>query len=145
MRTRNSDGRLDFFGEPFRIFFPAGTLIGIAGIALWPAYYAGLVITYPGTGHARLMIEGFMASFIIGFLGTAGPRMTSTLPFSRLEVVALFTLDLLAAGLHFGNAHRTGDLLFVMCIAFFIFTIGRRFVSDRIPRRRTSSSLRSVC
>jgi uncharacterized protein involved in response to NO len=74
------------------------------------------------------MIEGFMASFIIGFLGTAGPRMTSTLPFSRLEVVALFTLDLLAAGLHFGNAHRTGDLLFVMCIAFFIFTIGRRFV-----------------
>src|ERR1043166_2451893 len=145
MSTRGSKPTPDFFAEPFRLFFPTGILIGIGGVALWPAYFGSLVITYPGTAHARLMIEGFMASFVIGFLGTAGPRMTSTLPFSRLEVVALFTLDLLAAGLHFGNAHRTGDLLFVMCIAFFIFTIGRRFVSDRIPRRRTSSSLRSVC
>ena len=128
MRTRSSKRAADFFAEPFRIFFPAGILIGIAGVALWPAYYAGLVITYPGTGHARLMIEGFMTSFIIGFLGTAGPRITSTSPFSRREVVALFTLDLLAAGLHFGNAHRAGDVLFVILIAFFIFTIGRRFV-----------------
>jgi uncharacterized protein involved in response to NO len=118
----------DFFAEPFRIFFPAGILIGIAGVALWPAYYAGFVITYPGTGHARLMIEGFMASFIIGFLGTAGPRITSTSPFSRREVVALFTLDLLTAGLHFGDAPRAGDVLFVILIVFFIFTIGRRFV-----------------
>lgn len=128
MKARDSKRLADFFAEPFRIFFPAGILIGIAGVALWPAYYAGLVITYPGTGHARLMIEGFMASFIIGFLGTAGPRITSTSPFSRREVVALFTLDLLAAGLHFGNAHRAGDVLFVICIALFIFTIGRRFI-----------------
>jgi uncharacterized protein involved in response to NO len=128
MRTRSSKGVADFFAEPFRIFFPAGILIGIAGVALWPAYYAGFVTTYPGTGHARLMIEGFMASFIIGFLGTAGPRITSTSPFSQREVVALFTLDLLAAGLHFGDAHRAGDVLFVICIAVFIFVIGRRFV-----------------
>jgi uncharacterized protein involved in response to NO len=74
------------------------------------------------------MIEGFMASFIIGFLGTAGPRITSTSPFSQREVVALFTLDLLAAGLHFGDAHRAGDVLFVILIVFFIFNIGRRFV-----------------
>ena len=128
MKAQLSKIRANFFAEPFRIFFPAGILIGIAGVALWPAYYAGLVITYPGTGHARLMIEGFMASFIIGFLGTAGPRITSTSPFSQREVVALFTLDLLAAGLHFGNAHRVGDVLFVILIVFFIFTIGRRFV-----------------
>jgi uncharacterized protein involved in response to NO len=128
MNTRSSKGRPNFFAEPFRIFFPAGILIGIAGVALWPAYYAGFVITYPGTGHARLMIEGFMASFIIGFLGTAGPRITSTSPFSRREVLALLTFDLLAAGLHFGNAHRSGDVLFLIFIAFFIFTIGKRFV-----------------
>ena len=128
MKAQLSKIRANFFAEPFRIFFPTGILIGIAGVALWPAYYAGLVITYPGTGHARLMIEGFMASFIIGFLGTAGPRITSTSPFSQREVVALFTLDLLAAGLHFGDAHRAGDVLFVILIVFFIFTIGRRFV-----------------
>ena len=128
MNTRSWKRTADFFAEPFRIFFPAGILIGMAGVALWPAYYAGFVITYPSTGHARLMIEGFMASFIIGFLGTAGPRITSTSPFSQREVVALFTVDLLAAGFHFGNAHCAGDVLFVICIAFFIFTIGRRFV-----------------
>src|ERR1041385_5314012 len=120
MRTRNSDGRLDFFGEPFRIFFPAGTLIGIAGIALWPAYYAGLVITYPGTTHSRLMIEGFMASFIIGFLGTAGPRITSTRPLSPGEVITILSLELLAAGSHFGNSHRAGDLLFALCLVVFL-------------------------
>src|ERR1700693_2934595 len=128
MKAQLSKIRADFFAEPFRIFFPAGILIGIAGVALWPAYYAGLVITYPGTGHARLMIEGFMASFIIGFLGTAGPRITSTSPFSRREVGALFTLDLLTAGVHFGDAHRAGDVLFVICVTFFIFTIGKRFL-----------------
>ena len=66
----------NFFAEPFRIFFPAGILIGMAGVALWPAYYFDRTAAYPSISHARLMIEGFMASFIIGFLGTAGPRIT---------------------------------------------------------------------
>jgi uncharacterized protein involved in response to NO len=78
--------------------------------------------------HARLMIEGFMASFIIGFLGTAGPRITSTRHFSRSELVVLMTLDLLSAGLHFGGAHRAGDVCFVCCLAFFLVVIGKRFV-----------------
>ena len=129
MSTRGSKPTPDFFAEPFRLFFPTGILIGIGGVALWPAYFGSLVITYPGTAHARLMIEGFMASFVIGFLGTAGPRMTSTSPFSRREVLTLFTFDLLAAGLHFGESHRAGDVLFVFLVSFFIFTIGRRRIS----------------
>jgi uncharacterized protein involved in response to NO len=128
MNARASKPPADFFGEPFRIFFPAGIVLGMAGVALWPVYYGGLVSTYPATTHARLMIEGFMASFIIGFLGTAGPRVTSTNPFSRTEVVALLTLDLLAAGVHFGNSHRAGDLLFAFCLAIFLVFIGRRFL-----------------
>ncbi len=127
MKERGLKPPVDFFGEPFRIFFPAGILLGIAGVSLWLFYYGGLVTTYPATAHARLMIEGFMASFIIGFLGTAGPRITSTSPFSRGEVLLLLTLDLLAAGLHFGNSHRAGDLLFALCLAVFLLFIGRRF------------------
>ena len=117
-----------FCKEPFRIFFPVGLVLGIAGVSLWPLYYAGLVVAYPATAHARLMIEGFMASFIIGFLGTAGPRITSTRHFSRVELIALLTLDLLSAGLHFGGSSRAGDVLFVFCLAFFLFVIGKRFV-----------------
>jgi uncharacterized protein involved in response to NO len=117
-----------FCQEPFRIFFPIGLALGIVGVSLWPLYYAGLVTAYPATAHARLMMEGFMASFIIGFLGTAGPRITSTSHFSRNELIALLTLDLLSAGLHFGGAHRSGDILFVCCLAVFLAVIGKRFV-----------------
>ena len=72
-------------------------------------YYAGAITEYPAILHARLMIEGFMASFIIGSLGTAGPRITSAPHFSRAEVLLLVTFDLLAAGLHFGGSHRAAD------------------------------------
>jgi len=79
------------------------------------------------------MIEGFMASFIIGFLGTAGPRITSTVHFTRVEVVTLLTFVLLAAGLHFGGSHGAADAVFVFCLASFVVVLGRRFV------KRTSS------
>lgn len=68
-----------------------------------------------------------MASFIFGFLGTAGPRITSAPHFSLPEVVAIFTLDLLTAGLHVSGAHRAGDICFVVCLLFFARTIGIRF------------------
>jgi len=96
--------------EPFRIFFPAGALLGVFGVSLWPLFYFGAGIAYPNIAHARLMIEGFMASFIFGFLGTAGPRITSAPHFSLAELGPIFTLDLLAAGLHIGGSDRIGAL-----------------------------------
>ncbi len=117
-----------FCEEPFRIFFPVGMLLAIAGVSLWIFYYGDILASYPGTSHARLMIEGFMASFIIGFLGTAGPRITSTRHFSKLELLALLSLDLFAAGLHFGGSHRAGDALFSLCLMIFLFVIGKRFI-----------------
>ena len=114
--------------EPFRIFFPIGAILAVLGVSLWPLYYAGGIAEYPAILHARLMIEGFMASFIIGFLGTAGPRITSAPHFSRAEVLTLVTLDLFAAGLHFGGSHRAADFLFALCLVTFAFILGKRFV-----------------
>src|SRR5215211_4328822 len=59
--------------EPFRIFFPLGLLLGAIGVALWPLFVWHSIGFYPAQAHVRLMIEGLMGSFIIGFLGTAGP------------------------------------------------------------------------
>lgn len=117
-----------FCQEPFRVFFPVGLLLGAIGVSLWILYYAGIIASYPGVSHARLMIKGFVASFVIGFLGTAGPRLTETPHFSRAELFALLTLDLFAAGLHLGGSNRAGDALFVFCLMFFFVTLARRFV-----------------
>jgi uncharacterized protein involved in response to NO len=118
---------LPLAAEPFRIFFPTGALLGAVGVSLWILYYLGVGIPYPNIAHARLMIEGFMASFIFGFLGTAAPRLTSTLPFSPADLLTLFTLDLLAAGAHLGGAHRAGDICFLLCLVVFIRTLAKRF------------------
>ena len=113
--------------EPFRIFFPAGALLGVVGVSLWVLFYLGAGVSYPNVAHARLMIEGLMASFIFGFLGTAGPRLTSAPHFSLTEIVIVFTLDLLAAGAHTGGAHRIGDICFVICLLLFARMLLRRF------------------
>lgn len=113
--------------EPFRIFFPTGAALGIVGVSLWVLYYLGAGVPYPNVTHARVMIEGLMASFIFGFLGTAGPRLTSAPPFSPTEIGIVFTLDLLAAGAHTGGAHRFGDICFVVCLLLFARMLLRRF------------------
>jgi uncharacterized protein involved in response to NO len=116
-----------FCEEPFRIFFPAGLFMGVAGVSLWLFFYLGAGIPYPGVSHARLMIEGFMGSFVFGFLGTAGPRILSAPPLSMREVGTLFTLDLLAGGFHAVEAHQIGDLCFVACLIVFILAGINRF------------------
>ncbi len=113
--------------EPFRIFFPTGILLGLLGVSLWLLFYFGAVVTYPNVSHARLMIEGLMASFIFGFLGTAGPRLTSAPHLSPAEVGGLFTLDLLASGAHTAGAHRFGDVCFLICLVVFVIILFKRF------------------
>ena len=113
--------------EPFRIFFPAGAFLGLTGVSLWVLYYGGVGVAYPNVTHARLMIEGMMASFIFGFLGTAGPRLTSAPHFSINEVGLLFTLDLLAAGLHVAEVHRFADICFLVCLLVFGRILLKRF------------------
>lgn len=102
-------------------------LLGLLGVSLWLLFYFGAVVTYPNVSHARLMIEGMMASFIFGFLGTAGPRLTSASHFSLLEVGILFSLDLFAAGAHTAGAHRFGDICFVLCLILFARILLKRF------------------
>jgi uncharacterized protein involved in response to NO len=113
--------------EPFRLFFATGTALGIIGVGLWIAYYLGWVTVYPNISHARLMIEGFMACFIFGFLGTAGPRLMEVPHFSAPVVIAIFTLEVFAAGAHLGEAHLLGDACFLLCLVVFVGALLNRF------------------
>lgn len=131
MRLRAENPFAKVCEEPFRIFFPAGIALGVLGISLWLLYFAGIGITYPNLSHARLMIEGFMGSFIFGFLATAGPKMTSAPPLSSGELALVFGLDLLAAGAHFSDAHRLGDLCFLIALLVFAVVLVRRFLQRK--------------
>ncbi|MGZ8900435.1 MAG: NnrS family protein, partial [Limisphaerales bacterium] len=82
----------DIGKEPFRAFFPAGVLAGIFGVALWPLHFGGIVAFYPGQAHVRLMAYGFFGAFILGFLGTALPRMMSAPVFGVRNVALLLTV-----------------------------------------------------
>lgn len=61
--------------EPYRVLFPLGAALAIAGVAPWLALAAGAA-QWPGRLHAGLMMEGFELSFIAGFLLTAMPAFT---------------------------------------------------------------------
>jgi uncharacterized protein involved in response to NO len=113
--------------EPFRIFFPLGVLVGISGVSLWPLFFSGLHKFYPGIMHARLMIEGFLGAFIIGFLGTAGPRITGTPHFSRGELWTLLGLYAAAVGTHIGEQYAIGDALFLVLLLAFALRMAWRF------------------
>jgi uncharacterized protein involved in response to NO len=64
--------------DPYRVFFPLGILLGLAGVAIWPAYYFGITSGYSGRAHAFVQICGFLYCFAAGFLLTAIPRFTGT-------------------------------------------------------------------
>lgn len=113
--------------EPFRIFFPLGLLAGIAGVSLWPLYFAGIHKFYPGVMHARLMVEGFMSAFVLGFLGTAGPRLMSAQHFSRWELGSLLTLYFAVIAAQIAERSMRGDTLFLALLVCFATLMGRRF------------------
>ena len=122
--------------EPYRIFFPLGTLVGISGVSLWPLFFAGMHHSfYPGVMHARLMIEGFMGAFVFGFLGTAAPRLTGTPHLSRGELWTLLALYVAMVATHIAEQPVVGDVLFLLLLAVFAVMLAWRFArrTERPP------------
>jgi len=112
---RSNPTRID---EPFRVFFPIGMILGIAGVALWPLFYSGHLSYYPGVAHTRLMVQGFAGLFIFGFLMTAGPRLLGVPSFSAASVRGILALNSLAALAHLFNRSSIGDLLFTAAVVW---------------------------
>lgn len=71
--------------EPYRILFPLGIFYLIWGTLIWlPQIWSP--VSYPILAHRFLMLNGFSASFIAGFLMTAVPKFSSTEPAKISEV-----------------------------------------------------------
>ena len=117
--------------EPFRVFFIAGALWSAVGVLLWLLFYGGWLRMYPGLMHARLMIEGFGGAFVVGFLGTAGPRMASAPKLSRLELLLLAAMHTGAMLCHVRMWHGWGDQLFALLLVGLLVTLMVRVIRHR--------------
>jgi uncharacterized protein involved in response to NO len=114
--------------EPFRIFFPLGVLVGISGVSLWPLYFTGIHSGfYPGVMHGRMMIEGFMGALVLGFLGTAVPRLTGTGPWSSCGLATALVLYAGAIGTHIGQQYLAADCIFLALLLVFAGSMISRF------------------
>ncbi len=76
-----------YCAEPFRVFFPLAFLASLIGVALWPLSLGGYLNGHPLEAHARWMITGFGGCLIVGFIGTAGPRLLEAGPWSPFELI----------------------------------------------------------
>ncbi len=118
-------------GEPFRLLFPLGTVIGIFGVLLWPLFVWNVTAVYPGQIHARIMIEGFLTSFVVGFLGTALPRLLGV---PRLTVFETLGFAVALAGtvwLHFRGKTLWGDVAFLVLLGALVAALGVRFMARK--------------
>jgi uncharacterized protein involved in response to NO len=106
--------------EPFRLFFGSGAVWSIIGVSLWPLFYAGQLAFYPGITHARLMIETFGGAFVVGFLGTAGPRMAGAPHLMPMELLALFSLHTANGVLHLNLKIAAADSCFLALLGMLL-------------------------
>jgi len=122
-------------GEPFRLLFPIGALLGIAGVMMWPLYAWNVTHMYPGPLHPRVMMEGFIGCFVVGFLGTALPRLLGVPRVSIYETAGFGAALVWAAWLHFSGRTLWGDLTFFCTMLMFVFFLGVRtlFRQDTPP------------
>lgn len=109
--------------ESYRFLFPVATILIFWGALIWlPLLWnPGL---YPVLAHRYLMLNGFAASFIAGFLMTAVPRFSQT-THARLWEVGLFFL-ITISGLYFAYHDQEAPVFLFsalqpLCLLLFIF------------------------
>src|SRR5215468_478889 len=113
--------------DPYRIFFPIGILLGVMGVSIWPLYYFGILDGYSGRAHAYVQTDGFLYSFIAGFLLTAIPRFTGReTPSRRIQYVLALILVACAVAFEF-HFFAIANTLFVAAHTMLIIPVVRRF------------------
>lgn len=85
-----------------------------------------MVEWYPGQTHARIMAYGLFGGFILGFLGTAMPRMLSSKPFRIGEVLTLVLLHVAMVISFVAGKVLAGDVLVLLLILSFLGSVAIR-------------------
>jgi len=113
--------------DPYRIFFPLGILLGVMGVLIWPLYYFGLTQGYSGRAHAFVQTDGFLFSFVAGFLLTAIPRFTATeTPGRSVQYMLAAIVSFCAVAIEF-HYFAIGNALFVAAYVMLMVLAISRF------------------
>lgn len=130
-RGPRRDGLRWLAAEPYRVFFASGAVWSIIGVSLWPLFYAQMIGFYPNFVHARIMIEAFGGAFVVGFLGTAGPRMATAPKLTPQELIWLFALHQ-ACGISHLTLHLAwGDAFFIALLVSLLLCLVIRVIRFR--------------
>lgn len=118
--------------DPFRLFFPLGICLLFLGVLIWvPRIWDAE--NYPVLLHRTLVLNGFTACFVGGFLLTAVPRFSQTENAGPLEVISLFLL--IMAGIISGYLEQENfAFLFSGLTGLFLLS----FLLRRIRKRKAN-------
>ncbi len=120
--------------DPYKIFFPLGVFAGTVGVLFWFLFEARYIEFYPRESHGNLMFFGMLWPFVIGFLMTAIPRMTSTPGPTYLEVALAILLAFCQLVFNFRNLVFASVVLFgLQALVLLAFIVRRFWISRRIP------------
>jgi uncharacterized protein involved in response to NO len=118
--------------EPYRVFFPLGVLAGIWGVLMWPLFYGGHLLYYPGEAHARIMTCAFIGAFIVGFLGTAFPRLAGARRWMAGEFGVILMCWLFMVWAWSCARVAAGDDAFVLMMALLLGGMAIRWMRGRL-------------
>lgn len=113
---------------PYQVFFPIGVLNALLAVGVWFVQDLSWFTTPSIWIHSRLIVGGFLWSFITGFLMTAVPKMTGTTSANKFEyAIALVLMFLLTMSSWLLDA-RPFFLIHIFLVLFLIFFLVRRAV-----------------
>lgn len=116
---------------PYQILFPLGVLSSVLAIAVWFFQSAGWMTTPAVFVHSRLIVGGFLWSFIAGFLMTAVPRMTGTESASRFELSLAVSIVMAQMVLSWKLEPQWFYALSIALIVFIVIYAVRRILRAR--------------
>ena len=127
----SSSNRLKLIlSEPFRVFFPVGMIFGITSVMLWLLYELGWLSVYPSVMHARMLILGFIGMFVMGFLGTAFPRLVGVKGMGMSHFAGCLILMVVSQSLYLANRVFLADL-----VSLLLWSLAIAVAGSRLPKR----------
>jgi uncharacterized protein involved in response to NO len=125
--------------EPYRVFFPLGASMAVAGIGHWLLHALGVLPDYRSIFHAITQIQSFLTAFAVGFLFTMIPRRTGSTPPTPIEMSICLLMPVITCVAawteHIAVSQAAWLLLAITVIQFAV----RRFLSATARRRPPNS------